>query len=363
MIDAAMKNSPMPFPEQLKERLIARFKQGQIPPGSPMPSVRDLARTYGVSKSTAEKTVKMLKDEKFISTRSRYGLFWSDAAKALIYDTIGVSLPVAGGVTPENAPYYYAMLEGMGAVFAKAGVSVKLLRDDILADRYKLSKAHCDAVIFTGSYLPALDKVAVCRSLNIPYLLLDRPMEDDSLNFLERDSEQNLYDMTEFLINQGHAKIGMIVEKRPEWFNEKIRRGYAKAVRKHRLDEEIFIYPLRSDTAFGPNEEIDFMIFAKSVSALLIATPNSHHIREIVRTLLKNHIRVPEDVSLLSLSHANDVSVDGVTPALFSITPETMGAAAAENLLKLALGEIDAPAHVYFKTKIDEGNTIRGVTP
>jgi GntR family transcriptional regulator len=39
-----------------------RIRAGQYPPGTAIPSYRDLARLYGVSTSTAQRSVRVLRD-------------------------------------------------------------------------------------------------------------------------------------------------------------------------------------------------------------------------------------------------------------------------------------------------------------
>ncbi|MFH1464591.1 MAG: GntR family transcriptional regulator, partial [Pseudomonadota bacterium] len=66
-------SSPVPLWAQLAEGLRSSIASGQIAPGEPIPSVRDLARQLGVNPATVARACKELADDGLIETRRGAG--------------------------------------------------------------------------------------------------------------------------------------------------------------------------------------------------------------------------------------------------------------------------------------------------
>jgi DNA-binding GntR family transcriptional regulator len=55
--------------------LRSRIERGELQPGEPVPSLDRLARDYDVSRATAQKALRVLRDEGAVETRPRWGTF------------------------------------------------------------------------------------------------------------------------------------------------------------------------------------------------------------------------------------------------------------------------------------------------
>ena len=67
--------SARPVYLQLADILRAMITSGQIPPDRPLPSVKQLQQTYGVAQGTAERAVRILKDEGLVHTVIGKGVY------------------------------------------------------------------------------------------------------------------------------------------------------------------------------------------------------------------------------------------------------------------------------------------------
>lgn len=67
--------SARPVYLQLADILRAMITSGQIPPDRPLPSVKQLQQTYGVAQGTAERAVRLLKDEGLVQTVIGKGVY------------------------------------------------------------------------------------------------------------------------------------------------------------------------------------------------------------------------------------------------------------------------------------------------
>ncbi len=67
--------SARPVYLQLADILRAMITSGQIPPDRPLPSVKQLQQAYGVAQGTAERAVRLLKDEGLVHTVIGKGVY------------------------------------------------------------------------------------------------------------------------------------------------------------------------------------------------------------------------------------------------------------------------------------------------
>jgi GntR family transcriptional regulator len=73
VIVAIDPDSPVPPYEQLRAQIVALIGGGQLPPGSQLPTVRQLASDLGLAPGTIARTYRELEDGGLIETRGRHG--------------------------------------------------------------------------------------------------------------------------------------------------------------------------------------------------------------------------------------------------------------------------------------------------
>jgi GntR family transcriptional regulator len=72
------KNSQLPIYEQITEQVKNQISEGLLEPGDPVPSMRALARTLGISVITVQRAYEELVKEGFIETIPGKGSFISE---------------------------------------------------------------------------------------------------------------------------------------------------------------------------------------------------------------------------------------------------------------------------------------------
>ena len=60
---------------QLAALLRSMIESGEIPPDRPLPSVKSMMQTYGVAQGTAERAVRILKEEGLVRTVIGKGVY------------------------------------------------------------------------------------------------------------------------------------------------------------------------------------------------------------------------------------------------------------------------------------------------
>ena len=68
-------DSPTPLYVQLSRQLRSQIEQGSLRLGGQLPSERELAAEYGISRLTARKALALLRDDGIISARRGRGSF------------------------------------------------------------------------------------------------------------------------------------------------------------------------------------------------------------------------------------------------------------------------------------------------
>jgi DNA-binding GntR family transcriptional regulator len=135
---------------RIHSSLRERIASGQWPPGSPLPSQRELADEFGVSIMTLRQALQLLTDEGLIQTRHGSGTF---AAARYAYD-LGHLRSFAGDLTAQGAEITTRVLAAE-AVTPPADVAARLgAPGDVLRLR-RLRLSGGRPLIVQTSYLPA----------------------------------------------------------------------------------------------------------------------------------------------------------------------------------------------------------------
>ena len=90
-----------PLFDQLRSQVIDGVRAGALPPGSRLPTVRDLAGQLGVAANTVARAYRELESAAIVETRGRFGTFISrfdptDAAMATAAHTYVVAAKALG---------------------------------------------------------------------------------------------------------------------------------------------------------------------------------------------------------------------------------------------------------------------------
>jgi len=351
---------------QIKDTLIKEYYSSNIPENTPCPSMRELIKKFNTSMATIDKVFKELKKDNIIYSVPGLGSFWGKKRYLIRYKTIGICFAVEGIVSKINSPYFFSMLEGIEEVFSKYGLNIKLLRFENIETIDSIRETHCDAFICAGSHKNILPIVDNFKKLHIPYLLLDRPDNSESLNYLERDSAENIQSMVDYLAANGHREICCIGRANDLWIDKKLYLGFEAGMEKHHLSVRNTMLQL----PFGPSFDLTYETLEKiklaetlrKHTALIILTPRKPSIDIILKYCENNNIRIPDDCSLISLAYADQMVIRDKSLICHVITPFEMGFKAADGITGLLNNTITPPLHIRFPLRIVEGNTVRNLS-
>jgi GntR family transcriptional regulator len=75
--------SPVPVYEQIRHQVVSMVGSGVMAPGSPLPTIRQLAADLGLAKGTVNKAYETLMRDGVIVSRGRHGSFISEVPPKL----------------------------------------------------------------------------------------------------------------------------------------------------------------------------------------------------------------------------------------------------------------------------------------
>lgn len=93
----------LPLQGRLRLAVVQPILEGRLPPGTPMPSSRELARLLSLSRNTVTAAYMQLIDEGFLESRPRSGVFVAQNARpATVAPAGGLPTPRGGGGVPPD---------------------------------------------------------------------------------------------------------------------------------------------------------------------------------------------------------------------------------------------------------------------
>lgn len=170
-----------------------------------LPSEPDLAKTYGVSRTTIRKAIATLVDEGILEPRHGSGTFirpGSDRRR-----TIGLLLAESVIASPGD-PYAQQLVHHLVLALAEAGWSLRLGRSiaemgEVLAAEHETIASACVAAFFAAGHVNDLD------DLPLPVVLLDSDPAPGR-HCIASDNRMGMEGAVAAVVGLGHRRIGHI---------------------------------------------------------------------------------------------------------------------------------------------------------
>ena len=201
---------------------------------------------------------------------------------------------------------------------------------------------------------------AALNAAGLPFLLLDEAIDRVYCDFITGDHKSGAYMATEYLIHQGHVKIGMLSGNREIYTFRKRMEGYKEALAFYGLsirDEDIFFGSISRETGRQGMAYFD----ARGIRAIFACEDEmALGVYEYARA---HGLRIGEDISLVGFGDAAAASI--LSPPLTSVTMpgELMGKKACEVLINRIEGlDREHIRTTYFTPSLVERESVkRGV--
>ncbi|MFC3040718.1 LacI family DNA-binding transcriptional regulator [Virgibacillus xinjiangensis] len=209
-----------------------------------MVTIKDIAKLANVSRSTVSR---VLNNSGYVSEDARKrveevieetGYVPSEQAKSLRTKktkVIGVILPTIQTETPSR------IVTGVGKELAKHGYQILLANTNLDKDKefeyldlLKVRQVDGIILIATNTEPELMEKI---KAINIPFVMIGQ--ESEEVMYVSYDDYQAARDLTSFLIDEGHEKIGFIgVDETDRAVGHERKRGYLDEMESRKLPVE-----------------------------------------------------------------------------------------------------------------------------
>ena len=267
-------------------------------------TIKEIARLAEVSTSTVSR---VLNDSGYVKQEVRErvekiiddtGYLPSDTAKDLKKKNtklIGVIIPklssrtiglVAEGITKvldENG--YSSILANTGLDFKKEIEFIKIFK-----------QKRVDGIIFVATNI-AEEHVKLLKKMKIPTVFIGQDSSSHDFSCIIHNDYGATVEMTNYLVKNGHRKIGFIgVDEIDRAVGYQRRRGYEDALKEYGIDADRNLISIGNFEISSVDASMRKLMKEKP-TAILAVTDNLAV--GAINYLLKNGYRVPEDVSVV----------------------------------------------------------------
>jgi DNA-binding LacI/PurR family transcriptional regulator len=252
-------------------------------------------------------------------------------------------------IVPDIENFFFAeMLKGSESVFRRYGINVLFANSDGLINTEKqlveLGLSHIvDGLIL---YVPRVEDAfleLICRY--IPTVVIDRRIRSEKVPQVYLDNKSGAMKAIEYLVLQGHRKIGLIEGPENVLANLRRKEGYIAALQKNGIEiNEKYIF--EGDFSFEEGQDA-FEYFSKLPDgpSAFFAT-NDVMALGFIQQAQEHGVSIPDDYSIIGFDNISTSRL--ITPQLTTVNhpKKDMGELAAYKLLKLLGIEVEIPDYV-----------------
>jgi LacI family transcriptional regulator len=326
-----------------------------------MPTIHDVALSAKVSISTVSHVIngtRYVDPEKVERVR--------EAIRVLGYQPNSVARSLRHGKTnmlalivPDNSNPYFAELARAieDAGFAE-GFGVILCNSDVSKEReesyvYSLLSKKIDGFIFIPSSDHSAKLLQTICEADVPVVIVDRKVADRSIDHVLTDNEQGGYLAGRYLLQLGHRHIGCIVGPENVTLSRDRLTGFRQALAEAQI-ELIDTHIVHSDFRATGGQVAMSELLRRDLQLTAVFAANDMVAMGALHTLRREHIRVPEDISVIGFDNIMFSSV--FSPGLTTIAQpiKEIGQQSVALLLKRIKQRSLEPSYVILPTTLVE---------
>ena len=256
-----------------------------------------------------------------------------------------------------------------GEIIKGVGFAASRLRIDILmhiTDRFDhhdwmdspmLNQDYIDGIMF-ADINNDIDMLRRVIQRGIPYIVLNN-MFEEPINYITIDNEKAAYEVTEYLIKEGHRRIATIAGDLSTQAGKLRLAGYKKALRDNgiSLTEE---YLMTGDFLRTPARASARKLLELKNRPSAIFAASDVMALEAIDEAKAHNIRIPEDLSIVGF---DDNPMNVYSPVKLSTVSQPiveMGRLGVEHLRQIVERSAQAPVKVLLQTKFIARDSVRG---
>lgn len=373
-----------PLYAQVAEKIKQEIKRRKLKRHDPVPSEGDWAALYSVSRMTAKLALDILAKEGWVYRLARRGTF---AAAGCETDETGEAderTPVpAAAIPPIRAKKRIAMvfpnMDDYTAKILEAAqkearrsdcqvlICISSDREDESACLQELYADGVDGIIlYPRGRTRCSEKVLELNLQNYPLVIIDRIFREVQIDCVYHDHYKGTYELTDYLIRRGHARIGYLsapfdgVTSREDRY-----KGYSRAMLDRGLTIDSSNMLLDCSEAYmsnlrAVNDQLE--TFLRNNPALTaVVCMDDYLATSCLYTALRMNKSVPEELSIAGFL---DIQLSSLLPVPLTTvrqTTEQLGQAAVQLLLKRLKKSREGAITIKVNTSIVERDSVRTI--
>lgn len=335
---------------------------GKLPPGGKLPSENQLAGMFGISRQTVRHAIGILEEENRVSRVRGSGTYVSDSRT----ENLEKRNRIAVVTTYVESYIFPKTIQGIESVLFEKGYSVQIAFTNNTTQREKsvlqdiISREDVAGVIVEGTKSglpnPNIHLYRKLQEKKIPILFINTFYPEIAAPHVSLNDVEAARKAVKYLQEKGHTRIGTIM-KLDDGQGRLRYLGYVEAMEQAGL-------PV-SDSRIVWIDTDDFKqlslcmdkILARISNCTALLCYNDQVAYQLVNLLRERGVRVPEDLSLISIDDSDLARMCEVPVTSLPHPKERLGAKAAENLLEL----IDNPRSdvtYEFDTRVVERESV-----
>jgi GntR family transcriptional regulator of arabinose operon len=354
--------------ETLYHCLKNEILNGNFQYGDKIPTENDLAAKFSLSRFTVRRAIDILANEGFLEKRHGSGTYVK--ATNPNRDRAGI----IGIITTYLDDYIFpSIIRGIESVLTLHGFSLNLgitenkLGKETACLRVMLSQ-NIDGLIIEGTKSalinPNIGLLETFRARGIPVVFINGNYSDYDSSYILMDDEMSGQMVAQYLIDNGHRKIGGIF-KSDDIQGHRRYRGMEKAMQLSGIsvEENSLLWYTTENLEQIFRTEYDHLLLNRFKDCTALICYNDQIALRVIRTFERNGVKIPEDISVIGFDNSELCEVSPVKLTSVTHARSAMGEAAANMLLEL-LAQKDLSSAIkkqYLPSVMVHRNSVRNL--
>lgn len=318
--------------------------------GDLLPSESDVAEEFDFSRDTVRRALKELEKDKLVSRERGKGTFFRDAENTVQEKRIAV-------ITTYLSNYIFPnIISGIEEVVSSKHYTLNLANTDNDPDKErkhlrKVIANEVDGLIIepTKSAVSThnMDLYKELKEKEIPFVMLNAYYRELNPSYAIVNDYKGGYKATQYLLQLGHTKIAGIF-KEDDLQGVFRLKGFKKALADYDLDPEtaeIGTY-ITSQISSYPYHCMDKMLSQQEKPTAVVCY-NDEIAVDVVKAILDNGLKVPEDISVVSFDDSILATATNVKLTSVRHPKEELGRHAARLLFNMIEIGVEKPRFLY----------------
>lgn len=324
-----------------------------------MPTIIDIAKKAGVSKSTVSRVLsgngscKRETKEKILSVAQELNYKANRLAKAMVTKKTGIiGVIIYRKHTPMIAhPFYGPILDAIAVETKKAGYSILMMADDEVTpdSSDQLIQHQVDGLILL-SHVPE-ELICEFRRTSIPFVLVNNTTIVKDTNYIVNDDYLGAYDAAMHLISKGYSNIAYIsgpLEHRSyrlRW------EGFQAALAYKGFEIKPYHRYIGDSVLEGGMEGVHLLLKQEDCPDAIFASNDMMAIG-VLQVLHSMNLKIPKDIAVMGFDDIEFARLTTPPLTTVQVDKKQMGSMAVKKLLSMLKGESLENSKVILPAKL-----------